>query len=102
MEMMMATRTIPVSNKVLNEIVEKTNVSTGMVVQKIYKDTLRNLINLFGNLNYIDRNNNSVKIKCFHANQERAIAKAHTGNSITLPAITVGESSTENDTGPAP
>lgn len=97
MEMMMSTRTISVSNKVLNEIVEKTNISTGMVVQKIYKDTLRNLINLFGNLNYIDRNNNSVKIKCFHANQERSIAKAHTGNNITLPAITIGENSSEED-----
>ena len=85
-----------VSNKVLQEIIEKTNASTGMYVQKVYKDTLRNLINIFGNIYYLDKNNNSVKVKCFHANQERAIAKSTLGDNITLPVITVSENNTSN------
>lgn len=87
----------PVSNKVLQEILEKSLASTGMYVQKVYKDTLRNLINIFGNVYYLDRNNNSVKVKCFHANQERAVARATFGDNVTLPVITISEDSTSNN-----
>ena len=89
--------TIPVNTKVLNEIAEKTNISTGMYTQKVYKETLRSLIGVFGNIYYVDRNNQPVKIRCFHGNQERAIAKSTTGDNITLPVITIVEKSTEND-----
>lgn len=85
-----------VNNKVLGEILEKTNAATGMFVQRVYKDTLRNLINIFGNTYYIDRNNNSIKVKCFHANQERAVAKSTLGDNITLPVITISENNTSN------
>lgn len=88
---------IPSSTKVMQEIVEKSQQSMGMYVQYVYKNILKNLINIFGNTYYIDKDNNSVKIKCYHANQERAIAKATVGNNITLPVITVGEQSSEND-----
>jgi len=88
---------IPISNKVLAQIVEKTNSSTGMYTQEVYKDTLRYLINVFSNVYYIDRNNNSVKIKCFHGNQERAIAKSTVGDNITLPVITIVETTTANN-----
>lgn len=86
-----------VSNKVLQEIIEKSNSSNGMYIQEIYKDMLRSLLNIFGNIYYLDKNNNSIKIKCYHANQERAIAKAVVGDNITLPVITIGETSTNND-----
>lgn len=87
-----------VNSKVLKEILEKTNSSIGMYVQKVFKDTLRNLINIFGNTYYVDKNNNSVKVKCFHANQERAVAKTFIGNNITLPLITISENNaTKND-----
>lgn len=86
-----------VNNKVLKEILEKSNSSAGMYVQKVFKDTLRNLINIFSNIYYIDRNNNSVRIKCFHANQERAVAKKFVGDNITLPVITISENSTSNN-----
>jgi hypothetical protein len=89
--------TIPINTKVLNEILEKTNISTGMYTQKVYKETLRSLIGLFGNIYYVDRNNQPIKIRCFHGNQERAIAKSTTGDNITLPVITIVEKSSEND-----
>lgn len=85
------------NNKVLNEILEKTNATTGMFSQKIYKETLRDLISIFSNVSYIDRNNNSIKVKCFHANQERAVAKTTVGDNITLPVITISEVSTESN-----
>lgn len=80
-----------VNNQVLNEIVEKTNLSTGMFTDYVMKDTLRYLIGAFGNFHYIDRNNNSIKVKSFHANQERAIAKSIVGDNITLPVISISE-----------
>jgi hypothetical protein len=86
-----------VNSKVVKEIQEKSDNSTGMYVQKIYKDTLRNLINIFGNSYYIDRDGNSVKIKCFHANQERAVAKSTLGDNITLPVITIAENNSSNN-----
>jgi len=86
----------PVSTKVVQELVDKTLVSKGMFSQKVFKDTLRFLIDFFGKVHYIDRNNNVVQIKCFHANQERAIAKTTTGDNITLPVITISEESSED------
>lgn len=87
---------LPISSKVLREIIDKTNNSTGMFIQQIYKDTLREFINIFGNIYYIDKNNNPIKIKCFHGNQERAIAKTSTGDNVTLPVITISETMTAN------
>lgn len=87
---------VPVSNKVLQELIDKTKNNTGMFSQKVFKDTLRFLINTFNKVHFIDRNNNSIQIKCFHANQERAFAKSFVGDNITLPVITVSESNTEN------
>jgi hypothetical protein len=88
--------TNPVSNNVLQEILEKTRLSSGMYVQKVYKETLRDLISIFSNVYYIDRNNNPIKVTCFHANQERAIAKIRAKQNITLPVISVGETTSAN------
>lgn len=88
---------IPVSNMVLREILEKSNASTGMFIQKVYKDTLREFISIFNNIYYIDKDNNPIKIKCFHGNQERVIAKNTLGDNITLPVITITESATANN-----
>lgn len=84
--------------KVLNEILEKTSTSSGMFVRKVYKNLLKQIISIFSNVRYVNKNNRSVKIKCFHANQERAVAKATVGDNITLPIITISETSTANDT----
>jgi hypothetical protein len=88
---------LPVSNIVLREILEKSNASTGMYIQKVYKDSLREFISIFSNIYYIDKDNNPIKIKCFHGNQERVIAKTTLGDNITLPVITITESSTSNN-----
>jgi hypothetical protein len=89
---------IPVPSQVLQEIVEKTNSAKGMFSQKVFKDILRFLIGTFGKIHYIDRNNNSINVKCFHANQERAVARATVGDNITLPVITISEDTTAEGT----
>lgn len=89
-------RKVPVSNTVMKELVDKTITSKGMFSQKVFKDTLRFLIDYFGKTHFVDRNNNVIEVKCFHANQERAVAKMTNGDNITLPVITVSEESTED------
>lgn len=89
---------IPVPSQVLQEIVEKTNSAKGMFSQKVFKDILRFLIGTFGKIHYVDRNNNSINVKCFHANQERAVARSTVGDNITLPVITISEDSTAEGT----
>lgn len=86
-----------VSRKVFSEIAEKTNASSGMYAQKTFKEILRSMISIFSNVYYVDKNSNSVQVKCFHSNQERAIAKTFIGDNVTLPVITIGESSTAPD-----
>lgn len=86
----------PVSNKVLKQITEKTQAAYKSYSERTYKDILRNLIGIFNNLYYIDKNNNSINLKCFHANQERAIAKVTTGDNITLPVLTISETESSN------
>jgi len=89
--------TTTVNSKVVSELLEKTKVSSGMFYQRVYKDTLRNLISIFGNTYYTDRNNNQIKVKCFHAHQERAVAKTTLGDNITLPVITISETNTASN-----
>lgn len=87
----------PVSSKVITEVVEKTQSAFKKYSERTYKDILRNFIGIFNNLYYVDKNNNTINIKCFHANQERAIAKVNTGDNITLPVITISETETSNN-----
>lgn len=86
-----------INYKVLPKIIEKTDESSGIMIHKIYKDTLRYLINIFSNVYYVDKNNNPVKVKCFHANQERAVAKSFVGDNITLPVISIAETKSNAD-----
>jgi len=86
-----------INYKVLPKLIEKTDESSGMMIHKIYKDTLRYLINIFSNVYYIDKNNNPIKVKCFHANQERAVAKSFVGDNITLPLISISETNSNAD-----
>lgn len=87
---------LPVNNKVLNEIVEKSNPATGMFVQRVYKETLRELLNIFNSTYYTDGNGKQVKILCIPSNQERPVASQFPGNNIILPSLSVGETSTSN------
>lgn len=68
-----------------------------LYVPEVYKDTLRAILDIFGRYSYLDGENQVKKIKCIHANPERAVAKAkeELGNLI-LPILSVGQPTSEN------
>jgi hypothetical protein len=65
-------------------------------IRSIYKETLRALINSMGGFEYLDQEEKRVKIKCFHGNPERAVAKRSETRNIILPSITVAQINTAN------
>ena len=65
-------------------------------IQKVYKDTLRAVLFLTGNLQYVDREGKIMSIKSHHANPERAIAKIKEKGNIILPVISVAQTNSQN------
>lgn len=86
-----------INNEVYFELLEKSLKSSSLYTKETYKLFLKGFISKLSELSYLDRNNNSVNIHCFHANQERAIAKLNAGNNITLPVISISETNTANN-----
>tara|TARA_R110000850_G_scaffold220038_1_gene345800 strand:+ start:468 stop:1151 length:684 start_codon:yes stop_codon:yes gene_type:complete len=66
-------------------------------VNNVYKESLRALLNLMGDIHYIDGNGNGVKCKCIHGNPERIASIIYSDNTLILPLLSVSEMSTEND-----
>lgn len=85
-------------NSNLSNMLAKTIDYAGTYSQDSFRSILKELINKFSNIKYLDRNNELLTIKCFHSNQERAIAKVTNGDNITLPIITISENGTTDDT----
>ena len=82
----------------LTNMLAKTIDYAGTYSQDSFRSILKELINKFSNIKYLDRNNELITVKCFHSNQERAIAKVTSGDNITLPIITISENGTTDDT----
>ena len=64
----------------------------------IYKESLRSMIASFSDVGYIDSEEKFNNTKCIHANAERAIAKLNQENNIILPILSVGQTTSDNDT----
>jgi len=64
----------------------------------IYKESLRSMIASFNDVGYIDSEEKFNNTKCIHANAERAIAKLNQENNIILPILSVGQTTSDNDT----
>ena len=65
-------------------------------ISHVYKDSLRAMIHLMGEFSYINSENGMVRIKCMHANPERAVAKIKQLSNVVLPIITVSQTTTDN------
>jgi hypothetical protein len=63
----------------------------------IYKESLRSMIASFNDVGYIDSEEKFNSIMCIHANAERAVAKLKQENNIILPIISVGQTTSDND-----
>jgi hypothetical protein len=82
--------------EVTAKIIEMTKQQTYAIQKTIFKETMRQLLSIFGNIYYLDGNNNKIKIKCANGKQERPAGSAKRENTIILPYITVTEVGTEN------
>jgi len=66
-------------------------------ISLIYKETLREMIKVFGELFYLNEEQQIVEIKCMHGSAERTIAKLKQESNIILPFVTVTQSISEDD-----
>ena len=82
---------------VKSEVLRLTNSQLLPVVDNVYKESLRAMLSIFGDMYYLDGNNNRVKIKCSHGNPERIAGRLKADNTLILPMITVVESQTTID-----
>jgi hypothetical protein len=64
----------------------------------VYRESLRSMIASFNDVGYIDSEEKFNSIMCIHANAERAIAKLKQENNIILPIISIGQTTSDNDT----
>ena len=77
------------------KILERT--SPTISISSFYKSTLRFLLSKFGEFRYIDAENNSIGVKCFFGNKERAIAKITQEDNIILPVMSINQDSSGED-----
>ena len=82
---------------VKNQIYDLTTQKIRPVIDNVYKESLRELIAIFGGLYYIDGNSNKVKVKCVHGNPERISGRLKADTTLILPMISVVETQTSND-----
>jgi hypothetical protein len=86
------TREGDVRKKIYKMTQAKNNISF------VYRESLRSMIASFNDVGYIDSEQKFNSIMCIHANAERAIAKLKQENNIILPIISVGQTTSDNDT----
>lgn len=86
--------TFRAKDEIVTEIFKKIDEEPNKYIHYLYKQILRFIINKFSNLSYVNGNNDLTKIKCYHANPERAIGIIFSDSNVILPVITVSENST--------
>lgn len=85
-----------ISREISNQILNRSNPILIAKASKIYKESLRELRNIFGSIHYIKADNSTIKVKCITGNPERAIAKQKKEDGIILPLLSVTEISTDS------
>ena len=66
-------------------------------ISLVYKETLREMIRIFGELFYINEEQEIVPIKCIHGSAERTIAKLKQETNIILPVLSVTQTISTDD-----
>ena len=89
--------TIPETTEVRNRIKQMTTTKLLPVIDNVYKESLRSMLHIFGNIYYLDANANRVKVNCSHGNPERIVGKLKADNTLVLPMITIVETQTDSD-----
>lgn len=81
--------------QIAEEIFQKVQLDSKKNITYIYKDCLRFLLNKFGDMSYFDGKGDAIKIKCYHANAERAVGIIFKEANVVLPVISIAENSTK-------
>lgn len=84
---------------VRNQIVDLTTTKLLPVIDNVYKESLRSMLHIFGNLYYLDANGNRIRVNCSHGNPERIAGRLKADNTLILPMITIVETQTDSDQG---
>jgi len=84
-------------NEVTKKITDMTQEAMDVSLRNIFKETLRELKQIFGNIHYTDAEGNLVKVHCHTGKQERAIGKLLQENNLVLPFITLVEDGIDNN-----
>lgn len=84
---------------VRNQIVDLTTTKLLPVIDNVYKESLRSMLHIFGNLYYLDGNGNRIRVNCSHGNPERIAGRLKADNTLILPMITLVETQTDSDQG---
>ena len=79
-----------------NKVVELTTARSAPEIDNLYKESLRALLNIMGNLYHIDGNRNRIQVKCSHGNPERIVSRLRADNTLILPLMTLNETATAN------
>ena len=82
---------------VRNKIAELTTTKLLPIIDNVYRESLRSMLNVFGSLYYIDGNSNRINVNCSHGNPERIAGRIKSDNTLILPMITIVETQTESD-----
>ena len=82
---------------VRNQIASLTAPKVLPTIDNVYRETLKSMLHIFGNMYYIDGNGNKIKVNCSHGNPERIAGKLKADNTLILPMITVVESQSQPD-----
>lgn len=78
------------------KVIEMTKQQTYAVKDNIYKETLRQLLHIFGNVYYMDANGNRIRIKCTNGKPEKLVGSEKKNNTLVLPLITITEGGGSN------
>jgi hypothetical protein len=82
---------------VLNQIKELSSTKLAPVIDNVYKESLRSMLQVFSNIYYLDANSNRVKLSCNHGNPERIVGRLKSDNTLILPMLSIVETQTNTD-----
>lgn len=84
-------------DNISNKIISLTNNYHFSIKQNIYRETLRQLISIFGNIQYLDGAGSKVQVNCTTGKPDRTIGKDKNENNLVLPYITIIETGSGDD-----
>ncbi len=85
---------LPYDN-IVSKVVSLTENYHFSIKQNIYRETLRQLLSIFGNIYYLGGSGDRVKVKCSTGKPDRPTGKDENENNLVLPYITITEIGSE-------